>query len=73
MPKGRKATSQSVHPAQTPGGFVVTGLIMWAVAYLLMLLAIDSGSLIQWFGTLVAILWGGVRITEGVYKFFKSK
>jgi len=62
-----------IHPAQTPGGFIVTGLLMWLIGYLLFLLAVDSGSLLQWFGVLVALVWGFIRITEGTYRFFTQK
>jgi uncharacterized membrane protein len=72
----KKTTKQtkkaSVHPAQTAGGYVVTGLLMWLVGYLLSLLAVDSGSLLQWLGVLVAFGWGFVRIVEGLYKFIKK-
>lgn len=62
-----------VHPAQTPGGYIVTGLIMWLVGYMLAILAIDSGSLLQWLGVIVAFVWGLVRIVEGTYQFIKKK
>ncbi len=68
-----KKKAQKLHPAQTPGGYIVTGLIMWLVGYLLSLLAIDSGSSLQWLGVLVAFLWGLVRIVEGTYQFFAQK
>lgn len=68
----RKTKKQSIHPAQTPGGYVVTGLIMWLVAYLLSILAVDSGSLLQWLAVLVALVWGSVRIVEGSYQFIKK-
>lgn len=69
----KKAKQKKLHPAQTPGGYMVTGLIMWVVGYLLTILAIDSGSLLQWLGVLVAFIWGFVRITEGTYQFIKKK
>lgn len=68
-----KKQQTKIHPAQTPGGYVVTGLIMWLIGYLLFLLAVDSGSLLQWLGVLVAIVWGSVRIIEGTYQFFAKK
>lgn len=61
------------HPAQTPGGYVVTGLIMWLVGYLLSILAVDSGSLLQWAGVIVAAVWGCIRIVEGTYQFIRKK
>lgn len=68
-----KKKQTKVHPAQTPHGYIVTGLIMWLVGYLLFILAVDSGSLLQWLGTLVAGVWGTVRIVEGTYQFFSKK
>lgn len=68
-----KKKQTKVHPAQTPHGYIVTGLIMWLVGYLLFILAVDSGSLLQWLGVLVAGIWGAVRIIEGTYQFFTKK
>ena len=45
---------------------------MWLVGYLLAMLAIDSGSLLQWLGVLVALVWGFIRIVEGLYQFVKK-
>jgi uncharacterized membrane protein len=72
MPAKKKA-AKKVHPVQTPGGYIVTGLIMWVVGYMLAILAIDSGSLLQWLGVLIAFGWGLVRIVEGTYQFFMKK
>lgn len=69
----KKKTAKKLHPAQTPGGYIVTGLIMWVVGYLLSVLAVDSGSLLQWLGVIVALVWGLVRIVEGTYQFIKKK
>lgn len=70
--KSKPTAKTAVHPVQTPGGYVVTGLLMWLVGYLLSLLAVDSGSLLQWAGVLVAFVWGFIRIVEGLYKFIKK-
>lgn len=72
MAQSKKTSPKKLHPVQTPGGYVATGLIMWLVGYLLALLAIDSGSLLQWLGVLVALVWGFIRIVEGTYKFMKK-
>lgn len=71
--KTAKKKQVKLHPAQTPGGYIITGLIMWLVGYLLFILAVDSGSLLQWAGVAVAIIWGAVRIVEGSYQFLKKK
>jgi len=73
MPAAKAKKNAKVHPVMTPAGYVLTGLVMWLMAYLLVMLAVDSGSLLQWLGALVALVWGLVRILEGVHKAFKKK
>jgi hypothetical protein len=72
----KKSTKKSVvtkpHPAQTPAGYVITGLIMWLVGYLLFILAVDSGSLLEWLGVLIAAGWGFIRVSEGLYKLISK-
>lgn len=60
------------HPTQTAGAYMVTGLLMWIAGYLLALLALDSGNLVQWVGVLIAFVWGTVRIIEGLIKLAKE-
>lgn len=69
----KKTKSAKVHPAMTPLGYLVTGLAMWLMAYLIAILALQSGSLFQWLAALVALIWGLVRILEGIHKAFKRK
>ncbi len=73
MVQRKKLQKQSVHPAQTPGGYIITGLIMWAIGYLLSILAVDSGSLLQWAGTAMAFIWGSVRVIQGVVRALSDK
>ncbi len=68
----KKSTKNRQHPMQTPVGYFVAGLIMWLVGYLLSILAVDSGSLLQWLGVLIALIWGLVRIIEGLYRLIKK-
>jgi len=58
--------------AQTPLGYIITGFIMWIVGYVLFVLATDSGSLIQWLLTIIAWIWGVVRIAQGIRARLKS-
>lgn len=58
--------------AQTPLGYIITGFIMWIVGYALFVLATDSGSLIQWLLTIIAWIWGVVRIAQGIRARLKS-
>ena len=69
MPVTKKT---KLHPAQTPAGFLVTGLLMWFVGYLLMTVAVQSGSLLQWLGVFLALSWGLIRVGEGLYKLLKK-
>jgi len=71
MPNKKKKAAK-VHLAQTPTGYLVTGLLMWIVGYLLLILALESGNLIQWLGVLLAFTWGLFRIVEGLYKHIKQ-
>lgn len=73
MPAKKKSTKPKQHPVQTPLGYVVTGLLMWLVGYLLLILAVDSGSNLQWLGVFVAVIWGAIRIIEGGFKLLMSK
>lgn len=73
MVQKKKLQKQPVHPAQTPGGYVVTGLIMWVIGYMLSVLAVDSGSLLQLAGTAIAFIWGSVRIIQGIVRAISDK
>ena len=73
MAKPKKKTTKRVHPAQTPAGYVITGLLMWVVGYLLFILAVDSGSYLQWAGVFTALVWGFVRVIEGSYQYIKQR
>ena len=73
MVQKKKFKKQPVHPAQTPSGYIITGLIMWIIGYLLSVLAVDSGSLLQWAGTAIAFIWGSVRVIQGIVKALSDK
>jgi protein-S-isoprenylcysteine O-methyltransferase Ste14 len=62
--KSRK--QQTLTFTQTPAGYVVTGLVLLVVAYYLLFVAIDTGSLLMWLGTLMAIVWGLRRIIQAI-------
>jgi cytochrome c biogenesis protein CcdA len=49
-----------------PAGFFTTTLALWVVAYILASLAIDSGSILQWVAAIVAVVWGLVRLVQGL-------
>jgi len=73
MPQAKKGKKKTRHPAQTPVGYIVTGVIMWVIGYVLFVLATDSASMLQWAGTLVAFAWGGVRIVQGIRRYFVKR
>lgn len=56
----------------TPGGNFTSGLIMLVIAYILFVLATDSGSLLLWAGTVVGLLWGLLRIGQGLYGYLQQ-
>lgn len=55
---------------QQPIGYVASALILWIAGYILFSLAVDSGSILQWLGTIVAIVWGTVRFIKGIRRLF---
>ncbi len=57
----------------TPQAYLVTGLVMWLIGYVLFLLATDTASTIQWLGFFVAIVWGAIRIIQSINLFLKKK
>lgn len=72
MPK-KKATTRNKHAARIkhhlgmrPISDFVSAFVLLVVAYILASLAIDSGSLLQWAGTIVAIVWGVRRLIGGI-------
>jgi len=73
--KTTKKTTKSarLHPAQTPSGYLMTGLLMWLAGYLLLSLALESGNLLQWLGVFLAFIWGAIRMGEGFFKLSKRK
>lgn len=54
------------HVGARPISDFVSAFVLLVVAYILASLAIDSGSLLQWAGTIVAIVWGVRRLIGGV-------
>lgn len=75
MPKKKATTKKTAqkhikhlkhHIGARPISDFVSAAVLLVVAYILASLAIDSGSLLQWFGTIVAIVWGLRRLVGGV-------
>jgi uncharacterized membrane protein len=56
---------------QQPAGYFLTAVVLWIVGYILFSLAVDSGSILQWVGTLVAVIWGLGRFLQGVKRLIR--
>jgi hypothetical protein len=67
--------NKRINPDQfrTPQAYLVTGLVMWLIGYILFLLATDSASTLQWLGFFIAVIWGAIRICQSAVLFFKKK
>jgi len=72
MAKSKKKFKINEKSMQTPIAYLLTGLAMWLVAYILLLLATDSGSNLEWLGFFVGFSWGMVRIIQGLQRYLKK-
>jgi hypothetical protein len=72
MAKAKKTSRLNEKSLQTPLAYLITGLAMWLVAYVLLLLATDSGSNLEWLGFFVGFVWGMVRIIQGLQRYLKK-
>lgn len=66
----KKASLKNFWPQ--PGGDFVSAAVLLALAYVLGSLAIDSGSLLQWLGTIVALGWAIGRLAQGAKEVFRK-
>lgn len=53
-------------------GHLVLLAIIWAIGFNLFLLAIDSGSLLQWCGVIISLVWGIYHLIEAIKLFIKK-
>ncbi len=53
-------------------GHLVLLAIIWVIGFNLFLLAVDSGSLLQWGGVLVCLFWGLYHLIESLKLFIKK-
>lgn len=56
-----------------PVSYLLSATLLWIVAYVMFSLAVDSGSILQWFITIFALIWGFVRFTQGFKKLLSLK
>lgn len=68
--KSKKGNQQMT--LQSPLAILITGIVMWVIAYTLLILAIDSGSNIQWLGFFIAFIGGAVRVSQAISRYIKS-
>ena len=54
-----------------PGHLVLT-LIIWFIGFNLLLLAIDTGSLLQWGAVIVSLLWGMHHLIQSIKLTYKK-
>lgn len=53
-------------------GHLVLVAIIWTIGFNLFLLAVDSGSLLQWGGVIISLVWGLYHLVEAIKLFFKK-
>ncbi len=53
-------------------GHLILALIIWFIGFNILILAIDSGSLVQWGAVVVSLIWGGHHLTQSI-KIFLQK
>lgn len=53
-------------------GHLVLLVIIWVIGFNLFLLAIDSGSLLQWCGVIISLVWGFYHLIEATKLFIKK-
>lgn len=53
-------------------GHLVLAAIIWTIGFNLFLLAVDSGSLLQWGGVIISLVWGLYHLIEATRLFIKK-
>lgn len=53
-------------------GHFVLAAIIWTIGFNLFLLAVDSGSLLQWGGVIISLVWGLYHLVEATKLFIKK-
>ena len=74
MPKKKLLTKEqkAFRFYQSPSGHIVLAVIIWFIGFNLALLAIDTGSLLQWGGVFVSLFWGLYHLLQGLHMYFKK-
>lgn len=66
------ATKKHASFLNQPAGYLVSAVVLLAAGYLLFSLAVDSGSLAQWAGVLLALIVGTIRLIQGLVLLVKN-
>lgn len=53
-------------------GHLVLAAIIWIIGFNLTLLAVDTGSLLQWGGVLISLFWGLYHLSKATQLFVKK-
>lgn len=53
-------------------GHLILSVIIWVIGFNLFLLAVDSGSLLQWGGVVISLIWGLYHLVEATKLFVKK-
>ena len=53
-------------------GHLVLSAIIWVIGFNLFLLAVDSGSFLQWGGVIISLVWGLYHLIEAAKLFVKK-
>ena len=74
IPKRKKITKQqrAFRFYDSATGHVVLAAIIWIIGFNLFILAVDSGSLLQWGGVVVSVVWGLYHLVEATKLFVKK-
>mgnify|MGYP001447572191 CR=1 FL=1 len=53
-------------------GHLILALIIWFIGFNILILAIDSGSMLQWGAVVVSLIWGGHHLTQSIKIFLQQ-
>ena len=66
------ATKKHARFLNQPVGYLLSAAVLFAAGYLLFSLAVDSGSIAQWAGVLLALVVGLIRLAQGLKLLIQS-
>ncbi len=74
MAKRKKLTKEqrAFRFYNTAPGHLVLAALIWVIGFNLFLLATDTGSLLQWSGVIVCLIWGLYHLVVATQMFLKK-